>query len=113
MLRVHGGYHGWTDQQILAMPYARLIQATRVATHFYERAAKDALINSAFVGYQFAASQGALKPSTTFEKYLAGMGLADKPKGSTLRSEKERAKETAARVAELFNQGPVRKELVE
>lgn len=92
------------------MPYARLVQATRVATFFAERSAIDELTSAAFVGYQFAASNGSLNKNMTFAKYLKALGLSKMPKGDTVKTEKERAKETAAKVAAMFNAAPVRKE---
>ncbi len=110
MLRTHGGYAGWSDNQLLDMPYARLLQAAEVAIDEMSRVERNQLVNAAFVGYQMAASQGALKSGMSFSKYLASLGLADKPAEGTLTREREAAAATAARVAELFNAGPVRKE---
>jgi hypothetical protein len=95
------------------MPYARLIQATRVAAHYAERAAFDDLTTAAFIGYQFAATNGALKKNMTFSAYLKALGLSKTPRGDTIATEKERAKEMAARVAAAFNSGPVLKERAE
>jgi hypothetical protein len=92
------------------MPYARLLQAAKVAIDEMQRQQKAELVNAAFVGYQFAASQGTLKKSTTFDKYLQSLGLADKAKSVTLAREKAKARATAERVAALFNQAPVTKE---
>jgi len=110
VLRTHGGFNGWSDDQLLDLPYARLLQAAEVAIDEMQRQQKSELVNAAFIGYQFAASQGALKPSTTFEKYLQSLGLADKPKSGTLARERDKARATAERVAALFNQAPVTKE---
>jgi hypothetical protein len=46
----------------------------------------------------------------TFAKYLKALGLSKAPKGDTVKTEKERAKENAAKVAAMFNAAPVRKE---
>jgi hypothetical protein len=93
------------------MPYARLVQAAEIAIDEMARKQKTELVTAAFIGYQFAAAQGALKPSTTFDKYLTSLGLNDKPKSGTLAREKEQARATAERVAALFNQAPVTKEI--
>ena len=113
MLRTSGGFAGWSDEQFLLMPYARLVQATRVAIDEAQRSTKNDLVNAAFIGYQFAASQGALKSGMNFQKYLEGMGLGDKTARGSIKREKEKAKETAARIAELFNAAPVVKETSE
>lgn len=113
MLRTHGGFNGWSDTQLLDLPYARLLQAAEVAIDEMAREQKSELVNAAFIGYQFAASQGALKSGTTFEKYLSSLGLSDKPKSGTLAREKATARATAERVAALFNQAPVSKETPE
>jgi predicted alpha-1,6-mannanase (GH76 family) len=92
------------------MPYARLMQAASVAIEEMVRVEKQQMVNAAFIGYQTAAAQGALKKGMTFARYLTQLGLHAKPDSATIRAEREAAKATAARVTELFNRGNVRKE---
>lgn len=88
---------------ILSMPYARFVQSTRLAA----AAAADEIQNefrlAAFVGWQNASVQGAIK-RMSFDKYLKGLGLNAKqavPRGQ-IAAEREAAHERANSVREAF-----------
>jgi hypothetical protein len=86
------------------MPYARFVQAARVATSEYKRVVEDQWRLAAFVGWQGAASAGALKQGTTFDKYLRELGLGGKQRLAS----KDAATKAAERVREAFKRGVVK-----
>lgn len=96
LLRTHGGYAGWSDDDLLDIPYARFLQATRVAAEAAGRENETAMKVAAFVGWQNAGSFGALKKGTDFGRYLRSLGLGDKRRGgSTKLSREQREREIA------------------
>lgn len=105
MLRTHGGYAGWSDDALLDMPYARFVQASRVAGEAAARAAKGEMQVAAFIGWQMAASWGSLKKGTSFEKYMRMLGMRDETPSMTKEAreaEIERARANAERVRLAF-----------
>jgi hypothetical protein len=100
-----GGYHGWSDQQLLDIPYARFLQEKRVieeAKHAQERSAWK---REAFVGWQVSSAMGSkIGP---FNKYLKKLGLQDKPvlTRDQVQREKEAAFAAAALVEARFDKG--------
>lgn len=86
---------------LLSMPYARFVQATRVAAAERARADQEAWRLAAFIGWQAAGASGALKSGTSFDKYLRDLGLGQperlRPKGT--------AEAAAERVRAAFKRG--------
>jgi hypothetical protein len=86
------------------------VQAVRVAATTAANEATNQYRVAAFVGWQNAAAQGALKPGTTFEKYQKQIGLtaptSSRPKSAvpsaTIAVERDAAHARAASVREAF-----------
>ena len=109
-LRVHGGYAGASDAELLSIPYARFTQAARVAADAKADAHRDQWHHAAFIGWQAASTAGALKKGTTFGKYLKQLGLHEGTRVSReqLKREKAAAAAIGERVRDAFK-GGVRK----
>ncbi|GEM88185.1 hypothetical protein [Meiothermus granaticius] len=98
--------YGWTDAEILALPYSRFAQLARVVMEAKAREVRLADRRAAFIGWQIA---GALGASSSFGEYLEALGLAGDPieadvemSPEEIQAEKERAFENARRALEAF-----------
>jgi len=107
---VHGGYAGVPDDDLLRVPYARLLQAVRLASEDAAEAARDRYRQSAFVGWQVrSAVVGALGGGgnpPAFGEYLRQLGFDKEPVVTTSR---ERVSENVNRVRSAFAGGRMRK----
>jgi hypothetical protein len=110
-LRTHGGYAGVSDEELLSIPYARLLQAVRLASESATRAERTEYQRAAFVGWQLRSLVigmfGDHKRPTPFGTYLRELGLADPASPGTsrgMRSELARAKETEERLRRAFRE---------
>lgn len=109
LLRTHGGYTGWTDEQMLtSIPYSRFQQDTRLAADNAANALTEQYRTAAFVGWQNASVQGALKKGMNFETYLRSLGLAPKRvnAGGEIAAERIAAHERANAVRDAFRRKP-------
>lgn len=104
-----------SDEALLAIPYARLVQAIRLAGEAAQSQTQDEWRRAAFVGWQQAvtirASFGDKRPPG-FSTWLRQFGLHDHQPGLTA-EERERelaaAREAAERVSTAFAKHGVRK----
>lgn len=99
--------YGWTDDQVLSLPYARFREILDIVIKAREREQRDRMVEAAFVGWQgyLGWPKGKGKQPMTFQKWLSSMGLVDRQKApSAVERERtiQRARETAERVAEVF-----------
>jgi len=95
---VHGGYNGASDAELLAIPYARLIQEARLAAERAEHTSAEAWVHSAFIGWQVSGVMGAKVGN--FQKYLKQLGIRV-PKEQVTREQVELDKQRAFRALEL------------
>lgn len=111
LLRVHGGYQGVTDDALLAMPYARLLQEIRLAGEAKAAEERAEWRRSAFIGWQTtSAIRGAFGAKTPpLAAWMRQFGLGED--ASITRAERERdiakSKRIAARFDELASVGGV------
>ena len=68
---------GWTDQQLLSIPYARLQQEKRVIDAARQTRKLEVWQQQAFVGWQVVNAMGGKVGS--FSKYLRKLGLNEQP----------------------------------
>lgn len=66
--------YGWTDQQILDLPYARLMELAEVTSRKLVEEQRQRHRELAFLGWQFHASQPGVKPMRLGE-WLEMLGL--------------------------------------
>jgi len=107
---VHGGYAGVPDEDLLRIPYARLLQAVRLASEHAVDTAKERYRQSAFIGWQVrtavAGSLGGGGRMPSFGRYLRQLGLEQAPAASGSR---DRARENVERVRAAFAAGRMRR----
>jgi hypothetical protein len=112
LLRTHGGYAGATDEELLHVPYANLLQALRLASEQAAESARDGWRRAAFVGWQLrSAVAGAFGGSTgsqPFGAYLRQIGLGPKAQGEVA-ADSSRARENAEKVARAFRERGVQR----
>lgn len=91
---------------ILMMPYLRFAQSVRLAGESAAEEQTAEYRRAAFIGWQFASAQGALKNGTTFDKYLRSMNLQPrdrtKPRGTEIARERAEAHERHDRIRDAF-----------
>ena len=107
MLRTSGGYAGWTDEQLLGIPYARLMQAARVASEQVEAQHKDEWRRTAFVAWHALAGGLAGGSIPSIEEYLDAMGLGTSEEVTLagIERDKQRARDVMARARVAFARG--------
>lgn len=89
--------YGWTDQEILSIPYARLLQHFELAHEGHQEALKEKYRQVAFHVWL----ENADKDSPNFNEYLAGLGLSDDIMAqSTSKRDMDVTKEEALKKAE-------------
>jgi hypothetical protein len=107
---VHGGYAGVSDDVLLGIPYARLLQAVRLASENAVDAARERYRTAAFVGWQLrAAVAGAFgggSKTPSFGRYLRQLGLDQAP---APRANHARASANVGRVRAAFAAGRMRR----
>ena len=97
---------GWSDEQLLSIPYSRLVQELRLTAEVIERNERAEWTVAAFQGWQTMAANGGKVGS--FAKYLRAMNLAPpKPKVTVeeIERDKRRAFEALALVEARFDGG--------
>ena len=106
---MHGGYAGVSDDDLLGIPYARLLQAVRLASESVVNAEREQYRQSAFVGWQVrsavAGSLGGGGSTPPFGRYLRQLGL----EAPTVTADRERARENVERVRAAFAAGRMKR----
>ena len=102
------------DADLLRIPYARLLQAVRLASEAAADAARERYRHAAFVGWQLrsavAGALGGRSGNLSFGKYLRQLGLDRDPvSAADVRAGRERASVNTTRVREAFRAGRMRK----
>lgn len=113
LLRRHG-WAGATDDNLLNLPYLRLMQEIRLASERELDQQRSTLQNAAFIGWQIrdvVLSALGAKQKPAFAQYLTSMGLSDKPAKRTASglAPKGTGSKNAARVRDAFKRTGVRK----
>lgn len=109
-MRSTGGYAGWTDDDLLLIPYDRFVQAIRVASDEKQSQSQAELLNAAFVGWQVAGAVGGSKKLGSFKRYAQQLGVMPKPKSKPLTAEqveaaRQRTTGLAEKVVTAFGKG--------
>jgi len=96
---------GWSDEQLLRIPYARLLQEKRVIDETIAARQKEEWRQQAFVGWQVASALGG--KVGPFDKYLRKLGLHDRARltPEQVQREKDKAFAAAALVEARFDRG--------
>ena len=106
---MHGGYAGSSDADLLRIPYARLLQAVRIASESAAEVERGRYRLAAFIGWQVRAATG-FGSTPAFGRYLHQLGLDREPITSEgVRAGRERARANVERVREAFKLGRMRK----
>lgn len=99
--------YGWTDQEVLDLPYARFREILEVVVDAVGQEKRDRMVEAAFIGWQgylgWPKAKG--RQPMQFRRWLSQMGLEDKPEPP---SEAERtrtilkARDVERKVVEVF-----------
>lgn len=94
---------------MLCIPYARFVQAVRVAAEERQQQSQAELLNAGFIGWQVAGSIGGRKVGS-FKRYATNLGLMPKSKTRPMSEEQvvaaeERTRVLAERVVQAFGKG--------
>lgn len=98
--------YGWTDEEILRLPYGRLVEISEVASQEIGKEKRGRMEEVALLGYQFYISQPRINRKSkpiSWQKWKDNMGLKDEPlSASQIEQELRKSRENEEKVRKAF-----------